>query len=195
MNDDIIMLQEVRPARADAVKNRNLLLATARRLFDEYGVEAVSMSAVAEAAGVGKGTLYRHFTSKTELCLGLLDKDQRELQERTLQRLRAHGNPYADLRWFIGQVLDFVHAHLKWLRVGDLNEGASSLEHPAHLWWRQTIRSLLEQLGVSGDVDYKADVLYVMLNPYTQDFQRSALGYSRERVEQGLLDTLDQLMG
>ncbi|MFO7320760.1 MAG: helix-turn-helix domain-containing protein [Chloroflexota bacterium] len=192
MNDDVIMLQELRPTRADAIKNRNLLLATAERLFDEYGVEAVSMSAVAEAAGVGKGTLYRHFTSKTDLCLGLLDKDQRELQERTLDRLRADGDPYDDLCWFIEQVLEFVESHLKWLRV--IGVGASSLEHPAHLWWRQTIRSLMERIGVSGDIDYKADVLYGLLNPHMQDFQREALGYSRERVRQGLIDTLNQLI-
>ena len=47
--------------RSDAARNRELILAAARRLFDEEGPAAVSMDRVAEEAGVGKGTLYRRF--------------------------------------------------------------------------------------------------------------------------------------
>jgi AcrR family transcriptional regulator len=81
--DEIVMYGESLPSRADALKNRALLLETARRLFSEQGVEAVSMTAIADAAGVGKGTLYRHFENKAQLCQALLDDDQRALQERT----------------------------------------------------------------------------------------------------------------
>lgn len=193
MDGDIIILTETRPTRADAVKNRALLLETAQRLFDKHGVESVSMSAVAEAAGVGKGTLYRHFTNKTELCLGLLDKDQRDLQDRTFERLRAGYDPENNLRWFVGQVLDFMATHSQWLSLGAFHEG-SVLEHPAHMWWRQTIYSLLVQMDCPGDRDYKADILYVMLNAYTVDFQLHSLGYNRERIERGILDLIDQLL-
>jgi AcrR family transcriptional regulator len=187
LDDNIIILQEPRPTRADALKNRALLLETAQRLFDEQGVDTVSMSAIAEAAGVGKGTLYRHFTDKGELCLALLDKDQRELQERTLTRLREQGDAYANLRWFVGQVLTFIDNHGKWLTN-------DALQHPAHMWWRQTIRGLFDQLRVSGDRDYKADTLYILLNPHSIEYLRTARGYDRERIEQGLLDTLDALV-
>lgn len=195
MNDDIIVLHEARPNRADAVKNRALLLETAQRLFDAHGVECVSMSAVAEAAGVGKGTLYRHFTNKTELSLALLDQDQRDLQERTFQRLRVVDNPIDNLRWFLSEVASFADRNRRWLGVA--RQGGISpdtREHPAHLWWRQTVRSLLQRAQVAGDLDYAADVFYALLDPAMIDFQRRALGYDMERVERGLHETLDRFL-
>lgn len=189
MDDELLILGDHRPTRADAVKNRALLLDTAQRLFNDQGVEAVSMSAIAEAAHVGKGTLYRHFPTKTDLCLALLDKDQRDLQERTLHHLRTHNEPLANLRWFIGEVVAFV------LRNEAFLGGApTSLQHPAHLWWRQTIHSLLRQGGVQGDLEYMTDVLYVMLNIDTIEFQRRALGYDGARIQRGLLTILNQLI-
>ena len=47
MQEENLIISEARPKRSDAVKNRQLLLDTARRLFDTEGVEAVSMSAIA----------------------------------------------------------------------------------------------------------------------------------------------------
>ena len=106
--DESTLLIESRPPRADAVKNHTLILDTAKRLFAEQGVGAVSMTAIAEAAGIGKGTLYRHFENKGEVCLALLDHDQRALQETTFRRLAAPGDPAGKLRWFLHAVVDFV---------------------------------------------------------------------------------------
>lgn len=193
MDSDIIILTETRPTRADAVKNRQLLLETAQRLFETQGIDAVSMSAVAETAGVGKGTLYRHFTNKTELCLALLDQDQRALQERTFEYLRGDEPPREKLRWFVSQVLTFVMGASHWLALGAFHEGPGILEHPAHLWWRQTIYGLLAQMDVSGDRDYKADTLYIMLSPQSIEFQIDTLGYTRARIERGCFELIDHL--
>src|SRR3954463_5721727 len=96
--DDNLIFPDPRPSRADAVKNRQLLMQTAQRLFADKGVDAVTMENLADAAGVGKGTLYRHFPKgKVELCQVLIDQDQRDLQDRTLKRLREHGDPLLDL--------------------------------------------------------------------------------------------------
>lgn len=194
MDDELSIVNDPRPTRADAVKNRALLLDTARQLFDAQGVESVSMSAIAEAAQVGKGTLYRHFPSKTDLCLALLDSEQRTLQEQTLQYLRDHpADTEANLRWFLGEVSDFMLRNADFLCAA-MQDAPDSLQHPAHLWWRQTIRSLLAQLEPVSDVDYTADIFYVMLSITTINFQRSALGYDSARIRRGLLATLDQIL-
>ncbi len=193
MDNDNLILIAPRPTRADAIKNRRLLLETARRLFDEQGVDAVCMSAIAEAAGVGKGTLYRHFANKTELCQALLDDDQRELQERALQYMRTSDHPQRTLSWFLPEVAAFVDRNRAFLQVDDGIGTPQSLRHTAHVWWRQTIRGLLQAMRVQGDLDYLTDVLYVMVDVHTIHFQRTALGYSFERIVNGLLDTLDRL--
>jgi len=67
--------------RADAARNRAAVLNAAAELFREHGVDNVSMDAVAAAAGVGKGTLFRRFGDKAGLAVALLDERERKLQE------------------------------------------------------------------------------------------------------------------
>jgi len=62
-----------RPLRADAARNRQLLLDAARDAFTRHGVTA-SLDDVARAAGVGPGTLYRHFPTRDALVLAVIDE-------------------------------------------------------------------------------------------------------------------------
>lgn len=57
---------ETRASRADAIRNRDQLLAVATRVFASAGTEP-SMRAIAREAGVGIATLYRHFPTKESL--------------------------------------------------------------------------------------------------------------------------------
>lgn len=194
MQDENLIMIESRPKRSDAVKNRQLLLATARRLFDTEGVEAVSMSAIAQKANVGKGTLYRHFSDKGELLHALLDEDMRQLQDRTLHRIREGHDPFENLNWFIEQAVTFVIKNSDSLCEASNNASTPMLQHPAHLWWRQTIIGLLTQSGASGDLSYLTDVIYVMLDVTTIRFQRRALGYDRDRILDGFRDMLNKFV-
>jgi AcrR family transcriptional regulator len=58
--------------RADAARNRRLVLDAAHNAFTRNGVTA-SLDDVARAAGVGPGTLYRHFPTRDELVLAVID--------------------------------------------------------------------------------------------------------------------------
>ena len=191
--DDNLILPDPRPTRADAVKNRELLLQTAHRLFAENGVDAVTMSAVADAAGVGKGTLYRHFPNgKPDLCQMLIDQDQRDMQNRTLARLREQGDPLVDLEWFLREVIAFVMRNQR-LVFAEASLGIL-IDHPAHRWWRQTICGLLLRIDPQVDVEYTTDVLFIMLDPRTIHYQLEARGYDAERITAALTDLLRHIL-
>jgi AcrR family transcriptional regulator len=191
MDDIKFNLTDEQPHRADHVRNRERLLHTAKRLFTERGIDNVGMSEVAKTAEVGQATLYRHFKTKMDISLALLDEDQRDLQERALHQLRQSGDAAHNLRWFTAEVLQFVERNSQLLCVK--NGGASSLQPAAHWWWRQTIRGLLGQINPPGDLDYLADALYILLDVHNVYFLRHARGFSLEEVTANLLNAIDRL--
>jgi AcrR family transcriptional regulator len=73
-----------RAERADAAHNRRLLLATAREMLAEQGAGKLTMDALAERAGLGKGTVFRRFGSRAGIFQALLDDDERSFQEQVL---------------------------------------------------------------------------------------------------------------
>ena len=72
------------PERADAARNRRLLLATARKILDEQGTDKLTMDGLAERAGLGKGTVFRRFGTRAGIFQALLDDDERDFQEHVL---------------------------------------------------------------------------------------------------------------
>ena len=64
-------VEDARPQRADARRNRERILLAARTAFSERGQD-VQMDEIAERAGVGVGTVYRHFPTKEALVLELV---------------------------------------------------------------------------------------------------------------------------
>lgn len=66
--------------RSDAARNRERLLCAARELVDEFGVEALTMDALACKANVGKGTVFRRFGSRAGLMMTLLSDSESEFQ-------------------------------------------------------------------------------------------------------------------
>ncbi|MDQ6659277.1 MAG: TetR/AcrR family transcriptional regulator [Actinomycetota bacterium] len=67
-----------RPLRADARRNRDAVLATAAAAFADHGVEA-SLEDIAKSAGVGIGTLYRHFPTREDLVYGVYRREVEQL--------------------------------------------------------------------------------------------------------------------
>lgn len=72
--------------RADAARNKKMILAVARQCFAEQGLE-VSLNTVAKRAGVGAGTLYRHFPGREALVAEVLHAEMGSL-ERSFVSLR-----------------------------------------------------------------------------------------------------------
>jgi AcrR family transcriptional regulator len=85
--------------RADARRNRQRLLEIAHEAFVENGVSA-SMDDIARRAGVGSGTLYRHFPTRDALILALVADDLERLTTLA-DELRASDAPDALERWLV----------------------------------------------------------------------------------------------
>jgi AcrR family transcriptional regulator len=89
---------EGRPMRADARRNRELLVAAAKEVFSSQGAGA-SMEAIAKQAGVGVGTLYRHFPNRLDLVEAVYETDVEELWE-SAQRVVAELEPWPAVEAF-----------------------------------------------------------------------------------------------
>lgn len=86
--------------RADAARNRDKIVEAARGLFRERGYD-VPMDDIAKAAGVGPGTLYRHFPNKETLVDAVLQAWADGVQQRVDDVLEQGGDARALLlRWF-----------------------------------------------------------------------------------------------
>lgn len=85
-----------RKPRADAEQNRQILLETAKAVFAEKGAGA-SLEEIARGAGVGIGTLYRHFPNR-EALLQEVYRDESEKLAAAAERLIANEEPVAALR-------------------------------------------------------------------------------------------------
>ena len=151
--------------RGDAARNRELLLDAARRLIAERGSGAVTMNDVAVAAGVGKGTLFRRFGSRSGLMLVLLDEDEQALQQAFLfgpPPLGPSAPPLDRLLAYGRARLRFVNQHRSLLQDAERDPqaryGAPRALHRAH------VRVLLDAAGTSGDLYAQTDALMALLD-------------------------------
>ncbi len=94
MSDPVIDID--RPLRADARRNRQRILESARVVFAKYGADA-QIDDVAREAGVGVGTVYRHFPNKEALLVELIREKFRLFAARAREALEQDGEPFAVL--------------------------------------------------------------------------------------------------
>ena len=139
--------------RADAARNRERLVAEAGRLFSA-GDATVSLEGVAQAAGVGVGTLYRHFPTREALVEAVYRSELDALAADAEPLLAAHGALDA-LRMWMDQYARFVavkHAMRDALRVA-LTSPATSAPATSAPATRARIRSVVARFAAAGAAD------------------------------------------
>ncbi|WFR66961.1 helix-turn-helix domain containing protein [Curtobacterium flaccumfaciens] len=94
-----------RPLRADAARNRELILQTARKCFAERGI-SVTLNDIAHEAGVGVGTVYRRFADKDSLIEALL-ATKFEAMNDAAARAADEVDPREALRVYLIGVFEF----------------------------------------------------------------------------------------
>jgi AcrR family transcriptional regulator len=96
----------VRKPRADAVRNRERVLEAAKAVFSAGGPDA-SLEAVARRAGVGIGTLYRHFPTRESLYEAVYRREVQQLSELA-EQLKNEAAPVDALRRWLRSNVEFV---------------------------------------------------------------------------------------
>jgi AcrR family transcriptional regulator len=95
-----------RKPRVDAVRNRERVLEAARKVFSAGGADA-SLETVAQSAGVGIGTLYRHFPTRQALFEAVYRHEVKQLADLA-QRLEKETQPIEALRQWMRSFVKFV---------------------------------------------------------------------------------------
>lgn len=95
-----------RRPRADAVRNRERVLEAAKAVFSAGGPEA-SLEAVARSAGVGIGTLYRHFPTRESLFEAVYRREVQQLADLA-EELKTDVAPSEALRQWLRANVEFV---------------------------------------------------------------------------------------
>jgi len=96
----------IRKPRADSLRNREQLLATAKSAFTEAGVE-VALEEIARRAGVGIGTLYRHFPTRGALLAAVYSREVEQLAQAA-DRLLAEKQPSEALELWFEEVIAYM---------------------------------------------------------------------------------------
>jgi AcrR family transcriptional regulator len=99
--------QAARPKRADARRNKETLLDAAAAVFVTSGVEA-PVRDIAVKAGVGTGTIYRHFPTRADLIIAVYRHQVEACAEAGPALLATSATPYAALGRWINLFVDFL---------------------------------------------------------------------------------------
>jgi len=96
-----------RGKRADAVRNQQVLLAAAAAVFVTSGVDA-PIREIATRAGVGIGTIYRHFPTRADLVVAVYRHQVEACAEAGPALLASADSPFAALRQWVDLFVDFL---------------------------------------------------------------------------------------
>lgn len=145
----------VRPLRADAQRNRERLLAAAMQAFAVEG-EEVALESVAARAGVGIGTLYRHFPNRDALVVAAYQNEVDELCAAAADLLASVPADEA-LRAWADRFADYIATKRA---MGNALRSAAASDSPLFANTREQILGALRLLLTAGvgDGTLRADV-------------------------------------
>lgn len=140
-----------RKARADGERNRALLIEFAKRAFAERGASA-SLEQIARDAGLGIGTLYRHFPSRDVLIEAIYRQETDALVDAATRLQSAHP-PVAALREWLLLFVDFLAVKKGMAEVlGTLIGGTDSLASDASVRVTAALDRLANAASATGDI-------------------------------------------
>ena len=153
----------LRKERADAARNRRAILGATERLLETHRARDISMEQVAAAAGVGKGTVFHRFGSRTGLMTALMYERAEALSEAVTggpPPLGPGGTSRERLLAFIDAVIEMVArnksllAELAHTVVAEPAAATESAGKPVYSFWHGHLSMLLaaERPGLDADL-------------------------------------------
>jgi len=162
MGDDRETESHDRPVRADARRNIDALLRAARKVFDTSGVDA-PVKEIADRAGVGVGTLYRHFPQRPDLIKAIIRKEVDACADAA-SLLAANHSPAEALALWMQRLVELV-ATKRGLAAA-LHSGNPAYQSlPDHVLGRLTpaLQRLLDAAAAAGAIRTDVDAAELLL--------------------------------
>ena len=140
--------------RADARANRTALIEAARRLYTTKGPET-PFTAIAEEAGVGIGTLYRHFPTQQDLVVGIAETLREEIHAITGRwREPMASDPEDAWPRFVAEIVDMrVAAYMPRIVEGIATAGLVPTISTIRQGALDDLEEILEQARTAGLID------------------------------------------
>jgi AcrR family transcriptional regulator len=173
--------------RADAERNRTRLIEVAKAAFTDTGPE-VSLEEIARIAGVGIGTLYRHFPTRDAVLEAVYRREVQQLAEAAGRLLETQA-PVAALRAWMGLFIDYI-ATKKIIApaLNSLTGGTAVLFASSGVLIKSAVTLLVERAVAAGDIRRDVDpidLLYALVG-----FANANNGPGWEPSARRLLDIL-----
>ena len=177
----------VRKPRADAERNRVRLLETAKAAFAEKGSGA-SLDEIARIAGVGAGTLYRHFPTRDALVAAVYRNETEQLVAAARRLAETHPPVMALREWLLLFVDYMATKHGMHEVLNSIVGGASDLYLASTAQVKQAIAKLVDRAVASGDIRLDLDPLDLLRA--LAGVANIGLGPDGERAAKRLVDIL-----
>ncbi|GLF93400.1 TetR/AcrR family transcriptional regulator [Streptomyces yaizuensis] len=172
--------------RADAAHNRRKILDAAARLVADQGPDALTMNAVARAAGTGVGTVYRRFGDVSQLFSALLDEREQQFQEAFMAGpppLGPGAPPGERLRAFLYALADRVIDQRALLLAGENASPIGRYHHDSYLARHTHLTLLVRGVRPAADAPLLAHLLLAPFAPSLITHLTRERGQSAEQIK------------
>ena len=181
--------------RADAARNREAILAAAMRLIREQGIDEVCMDDVANAAGVGKGTVFRRFGDREGLVEALALQAGESWRVFATEVLADEGTSAAErvvtlartLFAHVVETLPLVRAFEQVTRKRGCDSGFEPI--------RDGLVRLIAEAAPDLDAEFHGEALLANLRAEHVHYLVEQCGMSVERVRAGVISLAEGLVG
>ncbi|MFG2981753.1 TetR/AcrR family transcriptional regulator [Streptomyces sp. NPDC048258] len=186
-----------RPERADALRNREAVLAAADALFAaSSSPHSVSMDDIAAAAGVGKGTLFRRFGDRAGL-IGAVIASRLEPVRQAVREAHdaAASSPRQRVRDLLDASLLFKIENRNLMSAAE-DAGLSSPYQAEHYgWWHEILRAALDQVPGVQAADFTAHALLAAIRADLVAYLIDDQKMTPEALRSSLAAHIDNVLG